>query len=114
MEHINITSGGTLIYCRNIKAKATNVIVMLRSLQNERGKKLRPSKNNCLVRDIINNPAHYQCLLSHILHSNQPSTNACGLRNSTQPRRGSEQVQFYLHSTIHFYGEAFNSAHGQL
>jgi hypothetical protein len=29
MEHIYITSGATLIVCLNIKAKATNVIVML-------------------------------------------------------------------------------------
>jgi len=28
MEHINITSGATLIYGHNIKAKATNVIVI--------------------------------------------------------------------------------------
>ena len=112
-EHINITSGVTLIYCRSIKAKTTNVIVMLRSLQNECGRKLRRSKNNYMFRGIINNPAHHQRLLCHTPYSNQTGTNTCGLWNSTQCRRWSEHVQFHFHDTIHPYGEVFNSAYGQ-
>lgn len=114
MEHINITRGTTLVYCRNIKAKAPKVIIMLRSLQNERERKLRTSKNNYLDRDNINNPAHYECLLSQTLHSNYTGTNACGLRSSTQCQRQSDHVQFHLHSTTQLHGEVFNSAHGEL
>jgi len=72
MENINITSGATLVYCRNIKAKATNVIVMLRSLQNERGRKLQPSKTIIwsaallIIRLIVN----FYCLI-HCIQTNK-------------------------------------------